>query len=165
MTASPGATAVTLPLETVAALVFDDDHVISLFVAFAGAMVAVIVLFSPVFKFNVAGETLMPVTLTTGFVTVTVQVALTTVGLNLLAAVILAVPALTAVTFPLLSTVAMLASEELQTMKSSGVCGDGVAVNFSAFPSLRDSCDLLSVIPVYGCLTVTLTELLDAKPS
>ena len=45
--ALPTATAVTLPLETVATLVFDEDQVMVLFVAFSGVIVAVRLTDSP----------------------------------------------------------------------------------------------------------------------
>ena len=71
-----------------------------------------------------------------GFVTVTVHIAVLP---DVVFAVIVAVPSATAVTFPLLSTVAFILSLLSQVIVSVEFSGVTVAVNVSLFPFSKDN--------------------------
>ena len=96
--AVPAALAVTVPLDTVATDVFDEDHVTFLFVAFEGEIVAVNVVVLPTSKVALVLFKDTPVTATVvdeGCVTLTVAVAL--YEPSCVVTVIVAVPAALAV--------------------------------------------------------------------
>ena len=110
MVTVPGATAVTVPLHTVATAVLEEVQVMFLLTASAGWTVAVRVPVLPTSRVMVVWFRVTEETATGAAVTVTVQEPLTPLSAT---AVMVAVPALWAVTVPLL-TLATLASEELQ---------------------------------------------------
>ena len=140
--ALPTATAVTLPLETVATLVFDEDQVMVLFVAFSGVIVAVKLTDSPAERVTDVWLSVMEDT-SIGL-TVTEHSALTLP----ICAVIVALPTATAVTLPL-ETVATLVFDEDQVMvlfvAFSGVI---VAVRLTDSPAERVTDVWLSVMAV-----------------
>ena len=145
--AEPAVTAVTLPvLSTVATAVLLLFQEIDLLVALEGATVAVSVVVEPTFKVALV---LLKVTLETGTFTVTAQVAV--LEPSAVVTVMVAEPAVTAVTLPVLSTVAtavlLLFQETDLLVALSGVI---VAVNVADSPTLRLIFVLLSVIPVTG---------------
>ena len=149
-------TAVTLPLlSTVAMEVLDVLQVTVLSVALSGLIVAVRVSESPSVRVRVVLLRVTEVTATSFFLTVTVQEADFSPAL----AVMVAVPSLTAVTLPLLSTVAILVSELVQvTVPSVVLLGFTVAVSVSEPPSVRVRVVLFNVTEVAGTgffLTVT----------
>ena len=112
--AVPAFTPVTFPvLSTVAIELFEDVQIIALFVAFTGVTVAIKLYVAPTASSSVSAVKLTAVTLTTGaMVLVNVQVAVLLP--SAVVAVIIAVPAFTAVTFPVLSTVAIALLEVVQ---------------------------------------------------
>ena len=133
----PADFAVTLPvLLTVAIFVFDDFQVTALFVALVGVTVAVNCIVFPFPTLAVVLFNVIFVTFTTdgfdgiGSVTVTLQVAFLSLP-SFAIQVILAVPADTAVTLPVLSTVAIFVSDEVQFTDLS-VAFSGVMVAVSA---------------------------------
>ena len=107
MVAVPAATAVTTPLfsSTLAIFGLDDFHVTFLFVAFVGVTVAVNATVLPFTTLAVVLFKVIPVTLTVGTVTCTVQLAEMPLS-SFAVAVMTVVPAFIAVTFPVGSTVA-----------------------------------------------------------
>ena len=127
------ATAVTWPFSsTVATLLSSELQVTPFSVAFSGATVAVSSPFSPTTNDSVAGATLTPVTGTFSEVMVMVHEA----SLPSHDAVITTVPALSALTRPEASTVAMLLSDDVQvTVFPAAPSGDIVTVIFTVPPS------------------------------
>ena len=114
MTALPAATAITFPvLSTVATAGADDFQFNFLFVAFTGATSAVICTVSFSFKLTSVLSRVIPVTFTSGFVTVTLHVAVTPLP-SVALQVMTALPAATAVTLPVLSTVATADADDFQ---------------------------------------------------
>ena len=134
--ALPGANAVTSPLAlTLATEALSEDQVTSLFVASAGSTVALMVALSPTSSVSVSRLRSTPDTGMTISTTVTVQVSL----LPPQKAVIVAVPALNAVTLPLLSTVAISVLEDFQvTDLSVELAGLTVAVRVASSPAVKD---------------------------
>ena len=159
ITAVPAFFAVTFPLLSTAAtasLLLLHFTVLSP-VAFDGAIVDVNISLSPSVKLVVLLLRPIPVMAISFCFTVTVQLALFPL---LLVAVITAVPAFFAVTFPLLSTAATSALLLLHFTVLSPVAFDGVivAVNVSLSPSVKLVVLLLRLIPVMAisfCFTVT----------
>ena len=148
MVTVPAALAITFPLLlTVAIFVFEDFHVTALLVAVVGVTVAFNVRVSFGDMVAVVLFKVTFVTFTTGFVTVTLQVALTPLP-SFAAQVMVAVPAALAVTSPLVLTVATLAFEVLQvTTLFVAFVGATVAVNFCVFPFVKARpVDVLNVI-------------------
>ena len=135
MVALPAATAVTTPLSlTVATDSLSELHVTLLFVAFDGETVAVSAAVPPMFRLTVSGDRLTPVTAITLLLTVTVHVAFFPPQV----AVIVALPAFTAVTTPFWSTVATDFFEVVQvTVLSVALSGLTVAVRVPVSPSVN----------------------------
>ena len=140
--ALPTATAVTLPLETVATLVFDDDQVIVLFVAFSGAIVAVKVNDSPVV---IVIEVLLRV------------IDVTSIGLTItehsactfpIFALIVALPAETAVILPLETVATLVFDEDHVIVLFVAFSGVMVAVKLTDSPDERVTDVWLSVMEV-----------------
>jgi len=152
MVAVPSATAVTFPeLETVATEVLDDFQE-TVWVELLGLTVAVRVVESP--ASSVTEELLreMDVVAISLEDTVTVQVSLTDPDV----AVMVAVPAATAVTTPELETVATEVLEDFQVTLWSAVEGRTVAVRVAEPPTARDRVELSMVTDVAaGAVTVT----------
>lgn len=158
MVAVPALTAVTFPeVLTVATDVFEDFQLTFLFVAVNGETVAVRVSDAPSVRVNVDLFRLTPVTETVAALTVTVQLAVFVP--SSVVTVIVAVPALTAVTLPVLLTVATDVFDDLQlTFLFVAVDGATVAVSVSDVPSVRVSVDLFRltlVTEIVAALTVT----------
>ena len=125
MVAVPAVTAVTLPSFTVATAAFEELQVTVLSVASSGFTVAVSVYSPPSVSSNFVLSKVMEVTATVAFLTVTAQIAVFSPAF----AVMVAVPAFTAVTLPSF-TVATAAFEELQvTVLSVASSGFTVAVS------------------------------------
>ena len=111
--ATPGFLANTLPLSSTNAILISEElQLIDLLSALPGVTVAVMVKLSPSVTVLLVGSTVMPVTDTAFFCTVTAVVAVLPPSAVL--AVIVALPACLPVTLPLLSTAATAASDELQ---------------------------------------------------
>ena len=127
-------------------------------VASSGFTVAVSVSDSPSFRFSSVLFRVTSVTAMTFLLTVTLQVA----DLSPDLAVIVAEPSFAAVTLPLASAVAILASEVLQvTVLSVASSGFTVAVSVSDSPSFNDISVLFSVTDSTGIgSTVTSQEAL-----
>ena len=148
MVAVPGATAVTLPFSsTVAIFPSLVVHFTALLAALLGATVAVRVSLPPavrakVFLFSVTPVTGMPET-------VTLQLAV--LPPSSVVAVMVAVPAATAVTLPFSSTVAIFWSLVVHfTALLVAFSGATVAVRVSVLPTVRDNSVLFRVTPVTG---------------
>ena len=155
MVAEPAFTALTTPVSlTVATEVSLLDHVTSRFVASAGETVAVRVRLSPTLRDASLRSRETPVT---AAVTFTVQVAFTSPSLPFAEAVMVAVPGLTAVTTPLLSTVATALSL-LDHVTVLSVASEGliVAVSVRVLPTWTSAESLSSLISFTGLITVTL---------
>ena len=166
--AVPAFTAVTLPLEsTVATDVFDELQLTVLSVALDGLTVAVSVTLSPSVRLRLLLSSVTPSTATVFAATVTEQVADFPPAL----AVIVAVPAFTAVTFPLESTVATDVFDELQlTVLSVALSGFTVAFRLADSPSVRLklvlSNDMLSTATVDEDASLTVTaQVADFSPA
>ena len=141
MVTVPTAFAVTTPLElTVATLVLELFHVTVPLDAFDGETVALIVVVEPTSTLVEVGLTVIAVT--TGFVTVTLQVA----DLPSQEAVITAVPAALAVTTPVLLTVATDVFELFQ-LTVGFVVSEGRTVAFS-----------VPVVPAASVIVVLLSD-------
>ena len=158
MVAVPVFFAITLPLDTVAILLFDVVHVTVLFVAFEGEIVAVRLTVSPTPRIAVDLLRNILVAEITELFTVTEQVAVFPLAVF---AVIVAVPTDTAVTLPF-DTVATLLLLVVQVtvlfVVSNGVI---VAVSVRVLPVSIVSDVLLSFIDVAGItgsLTVSLSS-------
>ena len=148
MTACPAATPVTTPSATVAMALLELVHVRVLSVALSGWTLAVSVTVLPSSTSAVAPSSIdMPVTGITFVVTVTAQVAVLPPSAVL--TVMVAVPALTAVTLPVLSTVAMAVAELVQ-LTDLLAASDGVTVarSWSLVPSTRERVAGLTLTPV-----------------
>ena len=159
MVAVPSATAVTTPvLLTVATLVSLLVHVTFLLVTFAGVTVAVSVTvwLAALNEWDVLFR-VMPVA-GTGIETVTVQVAERFVP-SAVVAVMVAVPSATAVTTPVLLTVATLVSLLVHvTFLLVAFVGVPVAVSVTVWlAALNEWVDLLRVMPVAGTGIATVT--------
>ena len=146
--AVPALTAVTLPLpSTVATLLSEDVHVTFLSVALSGATVALSFWLSPSTMLISVLSMVMPVTGTVLAATVTEHVAVLDPSEEV--TVIVAEPAFTAVTLPLPSTVATVASEDFQLIALLvALFGATVAVKVSDPPSTRLNDVLFNVTPV-----------------
>ena len=154
--ASPAPTACTTPAsDTVAIASLDEDQVTFLFVASAGATVAVRVMSaSPTARESVLGDTVTPVTATVAALTVTAHVAVKLP--STVVTVIVALPAPTAVTSPVADTVATVSSDEDQvTLLFVASSGATVAVNSKAAPPTV-------IEPVVGDTVTPVTGVLDA---
>lgn len=162
MVALPPPTAVTRPLLlTVATDVLLLDQVTLLLLALPGDTVAVS---CSVFPFAMVVEDLFRLTPVTETVTDTVQVAVNPP--SAVVTVMVALPAPTAVTRPLLLTVAtavLLLLHVTDLLVASE--GATVAVSCSVLPLVRDVEDLLSETAVTGCVTVTLQVAVKAPLS
>ena len=147
MVAVPADTAVTTPLLfTVATLVFVLLHVSSLFVAFEGETVAVSAEVSPSVMESDVLLRVIEVTYTTFAFTVTSHVAFTPLP-SAAVQVMVAVPADTAVTTPLLFTVATLVFVLLHvTLLFVAFEGETVAVSVEVSPSVSESEEVLKVM-------------------
>ena len=158
--AFPAFRAVTTPsMETEATEVSEDDQITDLSVASSGVIVAVSIAFSPSVRVRSDWLIEMPVTSIIFGFTVTEQEAERPLEE---VAVIVLVPALTAVTTPDSETEATELSEDDQitdlSVASSGVI---IAVSLAFSPSVRVRSDLLIEIPVTAImfgLTVTAHE-------
>ena len=144
----PGATAVTFPaLSTVATFSSELVHFTDLSEASSGLTVAFNWADSPSVSSISVLSRVTPVTLIVLEVTVTEQVAV--LEPSVVVTVMVAEPALTAVTFPLLSTVATPVSEDFQlTALFVALVGATVAVSVSDPPSAKVRLVLLSDTPV-----------------
>ena len=150
--ALPALNAVTTPLATVATVSSDDVQTTVLSVAFSGVTVAVSVSVSPSVISAVVLSRVMPVVGITFALTVISQVADTSPAF----AVIVALPALSAVTTPL-ATVATVSSDDVHvTVLSVASSGVTVAVKVSVSPSVSSAVVLSRAIPVAG-ITFALT--------
>ena len=155
--AVPADFAVTTPFDTVATFVFELLHVTDLFVALLGVTVAVNVSLLPVSIVVDVLFKLTPVTLTVGFFTVTLHVAVLLPSAVL--TVIVAVPADFAVTTPF-DTVATFVFELLHvTDLFVALLGATVAVNVSLLPFSIVVDVLFRLTPVTFFITVNLTVL------
>ena len=144
----PALTAVTLPSTTFATDSSEEDQVTFLSVASSGFTVAVKVAVSPTANERTV---LLRVTEPVGTVTVTAHSAVLPPHL----AVIVAFPALTAVTLPL-STLATDSSDEVQvTVLSVASSGFTVAVNCAVSPTANERTVLSRVTEPVGTVTVT----------
>ena len=158
--ALPAATAVTVPLfETVATEVLLEVHVTVLFAASLGVTVAVRLPVAPTLSVSVVGLSVMPVTAIVWVLTLTLQVLLKPP--SAVVAVIVALPTATAVTVPLIETVAMeLLLEVYVMLLFVALLGVTVAVRLPDAPTFSVNVVGLSVMPVtltvWG-LAVTLT--------
>ena len=151
--AVPAATAVTFPEVTVATEALEDFQVTDC-VELAGSTVAVRVAVLSVSMDSVELLSVIDVVLTSEVETVTAQVPLTDPEV----AVIVEVPAATAVTFPELETVATEVSDDSHDSVSVVLAGFTVAVSVEVSPTARDSEVLLREIDVVGTLaSVTVT--------
>ena len=148
MSAFPAETAVTLPFSSTVAIEASELlHVTFLSVAFSGATVAFNTRLSPATMVALVWSKVIPVTATSFAATVTVQVAV--LEPSVVVTVIVVEPALTAVTLPLLSTVAMFESDDFQlTALLVALSGVTVAVKVSEVPSVRLMEALLMLTPV-----------------
>ena len=152
MVAVPAAIPVTFPELTAATEVLEDFQVTD-WVELVGFTVAVRVAVSPVSIDSVELLRVMEVVLTSEVETVTVHVPLT----NPEVAVIVAVPAATAVTTPELETVATKVLEDFQVTLWSAVEGRTVAVSVVVPPTARATEEVSTVTEVaVGVVTVTL---------
>ena len=150
--AVPAATAVTLPPLSVATFVLLLLHVTVLSVALLGLTVAVSVAFAPVVRERLVLFKLIPVTATVALETVTVQVA----DLFPAFAVIVAVPAPTAVTLPPLTVATFVLLLLHVTVLSVALLGLTVAVKDAVSPVFIDKLLLLTETPVTAMLAVPL---------
>ncbi len=142
--ADPLPTPVTVPsAATVATSVFEDVQVTLLSVASSGFTVVVRRRTSPA---SISKDVRLRVMDSTGTVTVTSQVALTDPAV----AVIVAVPAATAVTVPSESTVATSVFEDVQVTRSVVSDGSTVAVSCTVFSTNRETSVSSSEIAVAG---------------
>ena len=155
----PGLRAETVPSEvTVATASSEDDHFTDLSVASSGDTEALITTVSPSVSSRLFLSTVTPVTLIVLEVTVTEQVAV--LEPSTVVTVIVAEPAFTAVTLPLLSTEAVEASEDFQlTVLLVALEGATVAVRVSEPPSTRLRLVLLRVTPVTATVVGTVWPL------
>ncbi len=150
MVAVPVATAVTFPeLETVATEVFDDSQE-RVSVVLLGFTVAVRVEVSPTARDSEVLLSDMEVVGTLESVTVTLHVAL----LESAVAVMVAVPAATAVTFPEESTVATEVLDEDQLMVPLQLLGLTVAVSVLVSPVSSDMLDASRVTDASSLLVL-----------
>ena len=116
ITTVPALTPLTMPLElTVAIAVSLEDHVTALFVALAGAIVAVNCMFSPTMMLLLGALTLIPVTRIACTLTVTVASKFCSAKGQVVVTVMVAVPSPTARTRPPGVTVATLVLLERNT--------------------------------------------------
>ena len=142
----PGLRAVTRPFATVAIVSSEDDHTTVLSVASSGVTVAMSVSVSPSVISAVVLSRVIPVAGITFALMVISQVADTSPAF----AVIVTLPALSAVTTPSL-TVATVSSDDVQTtVLSVAFSGVTVAVSVSVSPSVSSAVVLSRVIPVAG---------------
>ncbi len=153
--AVPAATAVTLPPDTAATLLSLVVHVTVLLVALDGVMVAVSVAVPFGFSVSAVLSSLMPVTATVGLTTVTLHVA----ALPLFDfAVIVAVPAATAVTLPPDTVATLLLLVVHVTVLFAALDGVIVAVSMSVLPFTNERVPLFKEMPVtatnFGMLSV-----------
>ena len=148
--AVPGATAVTLPsASTVATASSEVLHATDLSVASSGATVAASVASSPSTISRVSLSTVTPSTGMTFASTVTSHFAV--FPPSVVVAVIVAVPAATAVTLPFSSTVATFSSEVLHAnVLSEASSGATVAVSVASSPSTMERVSLSTVMPETG---------------
>ncbi len=158
MVAVPAFTAVTFPLaSTVAMVVLLLFHVTALLVALAGATVTFNVSAAPSTKLNVDLFSFTPVTFTAFFVTVTVHFAV--LPPSFVVTVMVAVPAFTAVTFPLASTVAIavLLLFQLSFLLKASL-GKTVAKSVVVSPSVKVNAVLsnLTLLTISGVLSSSL---------
>jgi hypothetical protein len=168
MVAVPTPTELTRPLFTVATPGALVDHVTFLFVALAGAIVGVRVSVTPLpSRVSVGLSSVTPVT---GIFTVTVQLEVLLLSAALVA-VMIAVPPFTAITSPLLLTVATsLLLDDHVTCLFRALLGATVAVRVNVAPLPdRLSVVLFSVTPLTGtsfhfAYTVML-DVIDASKS
>src|SRR5699024_9614593 len=148
MSALPAATAVTNPsLSTVAIASSLLVKLTALYDALLGSIVAINVAVAPSSSDKVDLSNVTPVT---GIcLAVTVNAHLAVLLPSLVVTVTSALPALTAVTLPLLSTVAIAASDDANvTVLSVAVDGATVATKLPVAPSSNDKVVLSNVTPV-----------------
>ena len=146
MVAVPAFFAVTMPFETVATVVLEDDQVTFWFVALDGLTVAVKVSVLPTIRVAVD---LLSVTLVTEMVsgfTVNTQVAF--LPPSAVVTVMVAVPAFFAVTMPFETVATVVLEDDQVTFWFVALDGLTVAVKVSVLPTMRVAVDLLSVTPV-----------------
>jgi hypothetical protein len=145
MVAFPAATPVTTPFATVATAVLLLVHVTALLVALEGETVAVKVDFASLARVRLVLSRLTPVTVTAAL-TVTEQVAVWPP--SFVVTVIVALPALTAVTVPFetLATEVLLLFHVIFLFVA--LVGATVAVSVSVPPTIRLEDDLFKVTPV-----------------
>ena len=155
--ASPTATAVTLPLaSTVATASFDDFQVTDLLVVVAGATVALRVNVSV--ALSVADVLSNEIEDASVFATVILQVA-DLLEPSAVVAVIIASPTATAVTLPLVSTVAIASFEDFHvTVLFVAVSGSTVAVSVVVPSTLSDASVTLSVIDSANVATMVILQ-------
>ena len=148
MVAVPAATAVTTPSDTVATLVLLDVHS-TVWLALLGATVAVSVSVSPP-TVSVASVCESDTLETSGFLTVTVHVAVLSSLVSsvplVAVAVMVAVPAATAVTTPSDTVATLVLLDVHSTVLSVASSGATVAVSFSVPPP--------TVMVAVGCESV-----------
>ena len=153
ITAVPSPLAITFPFpSTVATWLLLDDHVIFLFVAFSGKIVALKILFSPTFKLIFSESKAIPVTFTSCFsITYTSQFAI--FPPSSVITVIIALPALLATTLPFSSTVATWELFDFQvTLLFVASSGKIVACNVLSFPTVK----LISLASNFTPVTLTI---------
>src|SRR5699024_1206273 len=152
--AEPAFTPVTLPLPSMVNVSgLPDFQATFLLVALPGATVALSCAVAPSSTDNSVLSNLTPVTATAGSLTVTLVCA--DLLPSLVPTLMLAVPGATAVTTPLLSTVATF-SLSLAQFKPLLVASVGATVAFSVavLPVSSDNVVLSSDTPVTGCVAV-----------
>ena len=157
----PTLIALTTPLlSTVAMLASDVDHVTVLSVALLGSTVAFKVVISPSSSSTLVLSREIPLT-STGL-TVTSQVAVLSPAL----AVILTLPTLIALTTPLLSTVAMLASDvDHVTVLSAALSGETVAFKVKLSPIIISADVLSRTIPLTGTGLIATSQAAVLSPA
>jgi hypothetical protein len=143
--AVPAATAVTVPLFTVATAGLFDDQLIAGLVAFAGTMLADRVVVPPGVRFKAVVFSLTPVT---GWITVTAQDAVLLP--SAVVTMIVAVPAATAVTVPLFTEATPVLVEVHDTAGFAALDGliAAVSVTGAVCPIVNCRLDRLRLTPV-----------------
>ena len=153
--AVPAFSAVILPFSTVATAVLSDFHVTLLLVAFAGNTVTVREADSPTFRSSVDLFRDTPVTVITDGDTVTVQDAV--LFPSSVVTVMVAVPAFSAVTLPLLTVATEVLSDFHVIFLLVAFAGDTVAVRVAESPTFRSKDDLSKEISVTETVVFSVT--------
>ena len=151
MVALPTATAVTRPFLSTLATLGSDEVQVTDCAASLGSTVAVSCSCEPASR---VASGLFKTIDVASLNTVTAQVALRSVP-SVVLAVMVALPTATAVTRPLLSTLATLGSDEVQVTDCAASRGSTVAVSCSCKPASRVASGLFKTIEVASLITVS----------